>query len=78
LDADITGPAFQGLLEFRTPNPGVHSSGLNLRSLPAGEKIVSINMFLPNEDDPVVRRRTTSVRAVKQFYEIPTGLIWTI
>jgi len=69
LDADITGPsqprAF-GIKDFRL-------MGSEFGIIPAvsklGIKIISINFFLPNEDDPVIWRGPMLAGAVKQFWE---------
>ncbi|MGS0764631.1 Mrp/NBP35 family ATP-binding protein [Syntrophomonas curvata] len=69
LDADITGPsqpkAF-GIKDYRL-------TGSDFGIIPAtsklGIKIISINFFLPNEDDPVIWRGPMLAGAVKQFWE---------
>ena len=69
LDADITGPsqpkAF-GIRDFRL-------MGSEFGIIPAvsklGIKMISINFFLPNEDDPVIWRGPMLAGAVKQFWE---------
>jgi Mrp family chromosome partitioning ATPase len=69
LDADITGPsqprAF-GIKDFRL-------MGSEFGIIPAvsklGIKMISINFFLPNEDDPVIWRGPMLAGAVKQFWE---------
>jgi Mrp family chromosome partitioning ATPase len=69
LDADITGPsqpkAF-GIKKFQL-------TGTDFGIIPAisekGIKLISINFFLPNEDDPVIWRGPMLAGAVKQFWE---------
>lgn len=68
LDADITGPSLpklfgaKGLMPVGDygPEPLVTDSGL---------KMVSMNLLLPNEDDPVVWRGPILGNAVTEFYE---------
>ena len=72
LDADITGPSIPKAL-------GIHSRALaegdNL--LPAvsrdGIKVMSLNLLVENETDPVVWRGPVIAGAVKQFW---TDVIW--
>lgn len=73
LDADITGPSIPkvfGLNQRKamgTPNgvePVISSTGI---------KIMSVNLILDNEDEPVVWRGPIISNAVKQFY---TDVIW--
>jgi Mrp family chromosome partitioning ATPase len=69
LDADITGPSQPKAF-------GIHNvSGLKANEygiIPpqskTGIKIISINFFLPNEDDPVIWRGPMLAGAVKQFW----------
>lgn len=69
LDADITGPsqplAF-GIKDYKL-------TGSDFGIIPAtsksGVKIISINFFLPHEDDPVIWRGPMLAGAVKQFWE---------
>ena len=68
LDADITGPSIPkifGLFEKATSpdgkflNPGISKKGI---------KVMSINLLLENDDDPVVWRGPVIAGAVKQFW----------
>lgn len=67
LDADITGPsqpkAFGIKGQIKASEYGMEPpvSGL-------GIKVMSINFFLPNEDDPVIWRGPMLAGAVKQFW----------
>lgn len=69
LDADITGPSIPRLLGLE----GIAGEGDGEKLLPLedeqGIKLVSINMFLKEEDDPVVWRGPLLAGALKQFYE---------
>ena len=67
LDADITGPSIPTAF-------GVHAQlmaseeGIFPAVSPTGIKIVSLNMMLDNETDPVVWRGPVIAGAVKQFW----------
>jgi Mrp family chromosome partitioning ATPase len=69
LDADITGPSQPRA--FGIPSDiGIKATdyGLIPPQTQLGIKIMSINFFLPNEDDPVVWRGPMLAGAVKQFW----------
>jgi len=69
LDADITGPSQPRAFGIK----GFRLTGSDFGIIPAvselGIKIISINFFLPNEDDPVIWRGPMLAGAVKQFWE---------
>ncbi|MCA1951206.1 MAG: Mrp/NBP35 family ATP-binding protein [Treponema sp.] len=69
LDADITGPSIPRL--FGLEGLKGESDGEKLYPLEAdqGIKVISVNMFLPEEDEPVIWRGPLLSRALKQFYE---------
>ncbi|HZK87351.1 MAG TPA: Mrp/NBP35 family ATP-binding protein [Syntrophomonas sp.] len=69
MDADITGPSI--LRAFGIPGIPPESSeyGIEPPMTDTGIKIMSINLFLPHEDDPVVWRGPLLAGAVKQFWE---------
>lgn len=69
LDADITGPSIPRLLGLEGQRG--ESDGEKLYPLEAegSIKLVSINMFLSDEDDPVVWRGPLLSGALKQFYD---------
>lgn len=73
LDADITGPSM-------CQNLGVHGKakaseiGILPLTAPNGLEVISANMFLPNESDPVVWRGPLIAGMVKQFW---SDVIWT-
>ncbi|MBQ8004386.1 MAG: Mrp/NBP35 family ATP-binding protein [Oscillospiraceae bacterium] len=73
LDGDITGPSIPKVF-------GVHESltgsddGLNPAITRGGTQIMSINLVLENDTDPVVWRGPVIANAVKQFW---TDVIWT-
>ncbi len=72
LDADITGPSIpklfgvQRLPETRNKKIVPPETGL-------GIKVMSLNLLLPSEDDPVIWRGPLIGGAVKQFW---TDVIW--
>lgn len=67
LDADITGPSIPKIFGVKA---GIESDGEAM--MPAvsqtGIKIMSLNLLLPNESDPVVWRGPVIGGAVKQFW----------
>ncbi|NMC28232.1 MAG: Mrp/NBP35 family ATP-binding protein [Syntrophomonadaceae bacterium] len=69
LDADITGPSQPRA--FGIP-AGIGLKGTEYGIIPPlathGIKVISVNFFLPNEDDPVVWRGPMLAGAVKQFW----------
>ena len=73
LDADITGPSIPkifGLNDKATSNDG---KLLNPVVSKLGTKVMSINLLLENDDDPVVWRGPVIAGAVKQFW---TDVCW--
>lgn len=67
LDADITGPSIPTI--FGITSPALEEEGhiIPVKSS-SGIKIVSINMFLENADDPVILRGPILSNTVIQFY----------
>lgn len=69
LDADITGPSQPRAFGLTGPVPMKASEyGIIPPSGPLGIKVLSVNFFLPNEDDPVVWRGPMLAGAVNQFW----------
>ncbi len=69
LDADITGPSIPKAFGIKG-NVMADESGLMLPETSCGGiKILSANMLLPNEDDPVIWRGALIAGAVKQFWQ---------
>ena len=67
LDGDITGPSIAREFGIRgTPTKG--DGGIEPLRSQGGTKIMSMNMFLPSETDPVVWRGPMVSSAIKQFY----------
>ena len=67
LDADITGPSIPKMFGV---NAGsfTGTNGFNPRQTARGIKIMSLNLLLPNEDDPVIWRGPLIGATVKQFW----------
>jgi Mrp family chromosome partitioning ATPase len=69
MDADITGPSqpkafgIKGPVNIKATDYGIIPPLANL-----GIKLISINFFLPHEDDPVVWRGPMLAGAVNQFW----------
>ena len=72
LDADITGPSIPKLFGLTR-----HANVINGKMIPSdsklGIKVISLNLLLPQEDDPVVWRGPLIGGAVKQFW---TDVLW--
>ncbi len=69
LDADITGPSIAKAFGINSGTCTVSEYGMNPPLSKGGIKIISINLFLENEDDPVIWRGPLIAGAVKQFWE---------
>lgn len=70
LDADITGPSQPRMFGIKNDKGLLASEyGIIPPTTKLGIKLMSINFFLPNEDDPVVWRGPLLAGAVKQFWE---------
>jgi len=67
LDADITGPSQAKAFGI---SAGLKATdyGIIPPQSKSGIKVISINFFLPNEDDPVIWRGPMLAGAVKQFW----------
>lgn len=72
LDADITGPSIPRLFGVRT-EPVALPVGMVPPETALGIRIMSINLLLPQEDDPVIWRGPIIAGAVKQFW---TDVVW--
>ncbi len=72
LDADITGPSIPKAFGIRTKATG-DESGIYPVDTKTGIKIMSLNLLLENETDPVVWRGPIIAGTVKQFW---TDVIW--
>ncbi|RQD78362.1 MAG: ATP-binding protein [Candidatus Syntrophonatronum acetioxidans] len=68
MDADITGPSIPKIFGIKNRiKPS--AEGILPAESSSGLKIVSINLFLDQEDDPVIWRGPLIAGAVKQFWE---------
>ena len=72
LDADITGPSIPRMYGI-TGSAAGSEDGIYPRITKNGLKIMSINLLLQNEDDPVVWRGPIVAGTVKQFW---TDVVW--
>ena len=72
LDADITGPSIPKIFGLKEKAEG-SESGLFPVKTKSGIDVMSINLLLENETDPVVWRGPIIAGVVKQFY---TETIW--
>ncbi len=68
LDGDITGPSIPRMFGM-TVRPTGCDSGIMPVSTKNGIEIISMNLFLPNEDDAVVWRGPLIGKAITQFWE---------
>lgn len=69
MDADITGPSQPRAFGIKGPvNIKASEYGIIPPVADLGIKLISINFFLPNEDDPVVWRGPMLAGAVNQFW----------
>ena len=68
LDGDITGPSIPRMFGM-TERPTGSDSGLMPVSTRTGIEMVSINLFLPHEDDAVIWRGPLIGKAITQFWE---------
>ena len=72
LDADITGPSIPKTFGIKEKCQG-NDSGLFPVVTETGIEVMSINLLLPNETDPVIWRGPIIAGTVKQFW---TDVIW--
>ena len=72
MDADITGPSIPKAFGIHSKATGDESSIIPVRSK-TGIDIISINLLLQDETDPVVWRGPVIAGVVKQFW---TDVIW--
>jgi hydrogenase maturation protease len=68
LDADITGPSIPKMFGLKVLPSGNESGILPVLSK-SGIEVMSINLFLPSEDDAVIWRGPLIGRAITQFWE---------
>ncbi len=72
LDADVTGPSIPKLFGIRERAQGTEDALLPSQSA-SGVRIMSVNLLLENETDPVVWRGPVIAGVIKQFW---SDCIW--
>jgi len=72
LDADITGPSIPKMFGITT-RPGGNDTGILTVQARSGIEIMSINLFLPHEDDAVIWRGPLIGKAIQQFWQ---DVVW--
>jgi hydrogenase maturation protease len=72
LDADITGASIPKMFGINA-RPAGSDSGILPVSSKSGIEVMSINLFLPSEDDAVIWRGPLIGKAITQFWE---GVLW--
>ncbi len=73
LDADITGPSIPKLFGINSKAEAFDQKYILPVSSKGGVKVMSINLLLENDTDPVVWRGPVIAGAVKQFW---TDVVW--
>jgi len=68
LDADITGPSIPRMFGI-SGRPAGSETGIMPALSKLGISIMSINLLLPNEDDPVIWRGPLIAKTITQFWE---------
>jgi hybrid cluster-associated redox disulfide protein len=68
LDGDITGPSIARMFGTKGQPTKSADGGIEPLTSKGGVKVMSMNMFLENESDPVVWRGPMISSAIKQFY----------
>ncbi len=72
LDADLTGPSVPKMFGIKGMAKG-NDFGILASESSTGIKVMSINLLVPREDDPVIWRGPILANTVKQFW---TDVIW--
>ena len=72
LDADVTGPSIPKMFGIHSPATADHY-GLYPVTSEGGIEVMSLNLLLPEETDPVVWRGPVIAGTVKQFW---TDVVW--
>ncbi|SHN82279.1 Mrp/NBP35 family ATP-binding protein [Desulfitobacterium chlororespirans] len=72
LDADITGPSIPRIFGLRD-KANMNEVGVIPGETPHGIKVMSLNLMIPNEDDPVIWRGSIITQLVQQFW---TDVVW--
>lgn len=72
LDADITGPSIPKIFGV-TEKANVNEVGVIVPETQHGIKIMSLNLMIENEDDPVIWRGSIITQLVQQFWK---DVVW--
>lgn len=73
MDADITGPSIPKMYGLKGPCLVENEENVLPLITDNGIKVMSVNLLLPNEEDPVVWRGPVLANMVKQFW---SDVIW--
>lgn len=73
LDADITGPSVPRLLNLKNRRAEAIGESIIPVTTEKGIKVISLNLLIENEEDPVIWRGPVIGSAVKQFW---TDVLW--
>lgn len=73
LDADITGPSVPRLLNLKNGRAETIEEGIIPVTTDEGIKVMSLNLLIENEEEPVIWRGPIIAGAVKQFW---TDVLW--
>ncbi len=75
LDADITGPSIPKAFGLKEQATGNETTIFPVKTEKYGIEVISMNLLLPNDTDPVVWRGPVIGGAVKQFW---TDVLWDV
>ncbi len=75
LDADITGPSIPKAFGLKEKATGNETTIFPVKTEKYGIEVISMNLLLPNDTDPVVWRGPVIGGAVKQFW---TDVLWDV
>lgn len=68
LDGDITGPSIPKIFGINKKRANGNDEGIDPITTTTGIKVISLNLLIENEDDPVVWRGPIISNTVKQFF----------
>ena len=72
LDADITGPSIPKIFGLKD-KININETGVIPGETQHGIKVMSLNLMIPNEDDPVIWRGSIITQLVQQYW---TDVVW--
>lgn len=72
LDADITGPSIPKIFGI-SEKANVNKIGVTAPQSKGGIKVMSLNLMLENEDDPVIWRGSIITQLIQQFW---SDVVW--